>query len=774
LAAIVEHSNDAIIGRALDDTITSWNAAAERLFGYTAAEVIGRDPVEIFPPEFRHRVARRRRLTQAGQSVPDYETVRVTKEGRRVDVAVSLSAVKDTSGRLIGTASLLRDITERKRADEAQARLAAIVECSNDAIISRVIDGAITSWNAAAERILGYTAAEVIGRDPVEIFPPELRQMIAEHRKLLRAGQLVPNYETVRITKDGRRIEVSASVSAVRDASGRVIGIASILRDISDRKRLERELRHKTEIAQLLEQLARAANEAVSPEAAMEICLRYICEEGKWALGRVATFPPGLSQRKPDHSQWFCTEPARFDAFMRYSDGSEYKPGIGRFIGTVLCEQRPVWLPDLTVVEKLESGRLEKAVETGFKAAFAFPVIVKGEVAAILEFFATETRPPDALLIEGTTGLASQFARLVERSRANETQAKLAAIVENSNDAIIGRAIDGTITSWNAAAERILGYTAAEVIGRDLVETFPPEARQQIAVMRNLVRTGQSVPSHEVVRITKDGRRIDVTLSISSIRDNSGNIMGTATILHDISELKRAEQILRNYAERLQTVSRKLLEVQEDEHRRLARELHDQVGQVLTALKINLQVIENQPAAAPVALKIEECAQIADAALQQLRTLMLDLRPPQLDELGLAVALRAHAERVVTPANLALHFSGPAVPPQTPPAVEIVCFRIAQEALTNILRHAGARNVWIELAVDGDGLKLAVRDDGKGFDLAEAHRRAIGGGSIGLLSMEERTALADGRLEISTAPGAGTTVRAMFSLQAARSTVDTA
>ncbi len=97
-----------------------------------------------------------------------------------------------------------------------------------------------------------------------------------------------------------------------------------------------------------------------------------------------------------------------------------------------------------------------------------------------------------------------------------------------------------------------------------------------------------------------------------------------------------------------------------------------------------------------------------------------------------------------------------------------------QETLTNILRHAGARNVWIELAVAGDGLKLTVRDDGNGFDLAESHRRAIGGGSIGLLSMEERAALADGRIEISTAPGAGTTVRAMFPLQAAQSTVDTA
>ncbi|MBI2226825.1 MAG: PAS domain S-box protein, partial [Betaproteobacteria bacterium] len=785
---------------------------------------------------------------------------------------------------------LQRDIAERKRAEETQARLAAIVEHSNDAIIGRALDGTITAWNAAAERILGYTAAEAIGRELTEIQPPELRPEIAERRKLLLAGQPGDNGKTVRIAKDGRRIEMEVSGSPIKDHSGSIIGTAAIFRDISDRKRTERELQHKTEIVLLLEQLARAANEAVSPEAAMEICLRRICENGDWVLGRVASFQTAELRSKPEHSQWFCMEPARFDAFMRYSDHYEFTGGYSVFSHRVLRDRCPVWLPDLTALDTARLTRLAMAAGAGLKAAFAFPVIVAGEVAAFLEFFATETRQPDALLMEAVDSVASQFARMIERSRATEVQARLAAIVEYSNDAIIGRAIDGTITSWNAAAERILGYTAAEVVGRDpveifplelrqviaehrkllnagqlvpeyetvrihkdgrrvdvaasvsaikdnggsiigiaailrditgrkqaeetqaklsaivehssdaiigrtldrtiiswnaaaerilgytaaevmgrdLVEIYPPEVRQEIAERRKLIRTGQPVPNHESVRITKDGRRVDVAISTSQIKDHTGRVIGTASLLRDISERKRAERILRNYTARLQTVSRKLLEVQEDERRRLARELHDQVGQVLTALKINLQVIERQPAAAPVASTIAECAQIADAALQQVRTLMLDLRPPQLDELGLAAALRTHAERMVAPANLALHFSAPAVPPKTPPAIEIVCFRITQEALTNILRHAGARNVWIELAVAGDGLELTVRDDGKGFDLAEAHRRAVGGGSIGLLSMEERAVLADGRVEISTAPGAGTTVRAMFSLQAAQ------
>jgi signal transduction histidine kinase len=229
-----------------------------------------------------------------------------------------------------------------------------------------------------------------------------------------------------------------------------------------------------------------------------------------------------------------------------------------------------------------------------------------------------------------------------------------------------------------------------------------------------------------------------------------------------IAELKLAETAMGEYAARAQTVSHKLLEVQESERRLIARELHDDVGQTLTALKINLQVIEQRPDAAPIASRIAECALLAGRILHQVRALMLDLRPPQLDELGLAVVLRAHAERQLTPAGLILHFSAPDALPEISPAIQIACFRIGQEALTNILRHAGAKHVWIDLAPDGGALYLTIRDDGGGFDYAATRARAVRGGSIGLLSIEERAALAGGRIEIITAPGAGATVRAVF------------
>lgn len=713
--------------------------------------------IGLFPAGERVRLAAAfQRALDQGEPY-DLELQFVAASGRRLWVRTVAQAERKDA-RVVRVFGNIIDITERKRAEETQARLAAIVESSNDAIISRAPDGKITSWNDAAERILGFTAAEAIGRELIEFQPPELRQEIAERRKRLLAGEPGTNWETVRIAKDGRRIDMAISVSAIKDNSGRIIGTAVILRDITERKQAERELQHKTELAQLLEQLARAANEAVSPEAAMETCLARICENGKWALGRVATYVPGLPHYDPEHSQWFCMEPARFGAFVRYSEGFKRNPSTGKFVSVVLRDGSPVWLPDLTALDNPESGRLGKAVAAGLKAAFAFPVIVRGEAVAVLEFYATETRPPDALLIEGTSGLASQFARMIERSAADEAQTRLAAIVENSNDAIVGRALDGRITSWNAAAERILGYTAAEVLGRDLVEIFPPELRQQIAVVRNLVRTGQSVPSHEAVRVTKDGRRIDVTLSISSLRDNSGNIIGTAAILRDITERKQAEQALRDYARRLQGLSRRLFTVGEIERRKINRELHDRIGQNLAALNINLNIIRSQlppESLQAVSAHLQKMQTLFEETAAHARNVMADLHPPALDDYGLLAALRTYVEsygaRVIAPITV----RGEDLAPRLSPAAEMALFRIAQGAIANAVQHARATRIDVLLAAIPERVTLIVADDGAGFDpkrVVPAHA------SWGLTIMQERAEAVGARLAVKSAPGKGTRV----------------
>ncbi|HYZ84742.1 MAG TPA: PAS domain S-box protein [Bryobacteraceae bacterium] len=241
LAAIVESSDDAILSKDLNGIITSWNKGAERLFGYTASEVIGK-PVSILAPservnEMPHMLAKVRQ----GERVDHYETQRRTKDGKVLDVSLTVSPIRNSAGEIIGASKIARDISDRKQLEAATLHLAAIVESSDDAIISKDLNGRIKSWNKGAERLFGYTASEVLGK-PVSILAPSERvNEMPDILSKVRRGERVDHYETQRRTKDGKVLDVSLTVSPIRNSAGEIIGASKIARDISDQKRAEKE-----------------------------------------------------------------------------------------------------------------------------------------------------------------------------------------------------------------------------------------------------------------------------------------------------------------------------------------------------------------------------------------------------------------------------------------------------------------------------------------------------------------------------------------------------
>jgi signal transduction histidine kinase len=245
------------------------------------------------------------------------------------------------------------------------------------------------------------------------------------------------------------------------------------------------------------------------------------------------------------------------------------------------------------------------------------------------------------------------------------------------------------------------------------------------------------------------------TRARSFSEDEVNFVWSVASVLATAIERKRAAIELGEKREQLQALSRKLIEAQEAERRAVARELHDDFGQVLTALKLNLQRRDRDET---------ESIELVDGAIERMRTLVQNLRPPLLDEVGLEASLRWYVEREAKRAGFESDVSVELLDGRPPPTLETTCFRVAQEALTNVIRHAQARHVRIELRVTSTALQLVVRDDGKGFDAAGARRRAAHGASQGMLSMEERVALAGGELEIESATGRGTTIRARFPL----------
>lgn len=226
----------------------------------------------------------------------------------------------------------------------------------------------------------------------------------------------------------------------------------------------------------------------------------------------------------------------------------------------------------------------------------------------------------------------------------------------------------------------------------------------------------------------------------------------------------RAQAVLTETTEQLRGLSRQVLAAQEEERRRLALELHDELGQALTAIKINLQAQGRFTGQSPAELNVENI-RIVDEALQQVRGLALALRPAMLDDLGLAAALHWIAGQTSARSGFSVKFRAERMAVRLAPEIETACYRIVQEALTNIARHAQATAVNIDLESDGDDLVLRVKDDGCGFDVVAVNVRTAGGGSVGMLGMRERATLLGGRLDIESMPGQGCTVRMRCPLQ---------
>jgi PAS domain S-box-containing protein len=262
-AMLVESSADAIIAKTLDSVITAWNPAAERMFGWTADEMLGNNMLHILPvdrlPELKAVLAR----LVAGAGPQRYETTRLRKDGSTINVSMTMSPIRGPKGTIVGTSTVARDITERKKTDTVMAEMAAIVDSSNDAIVGKTLEGVVTTWNRGAEHVYGYTAAEMVGRSVSVLLPPdrpdEVREIIAG---MISNNARTDHFETQRVRKDGRLIDVSLTVSPIRDSDGTIVGASSVARDVTEHNVMAEALK-ASELRSVLA-VSRAKDEMVS------------------------------------------------------------------------------------------------------------------------------------------------------------------------------------------------------------------------------------------------------------------------------------------------------------------------------------------------------------------------------------------------------------------------------------------------------------------------------------------------------------------------------
>jgi len=433
--------------------------------------------------------------------------------------------------------------------------------------------------------------------------------------------------------------------------------------------------------------------------------------------------------------------------------------------------------------QRLLRTRLERH-EMRLTAFWASISALVGVLVIILAFLYTQVRRQRA-----------------QQDRLFETEQRFHRMTESVVDyAIIMLDTSGRVVSWNPGAERIKRYAAPEIVGRHFSCFYAPDEIEAGTPARGLERAASEGHCEaEGWRVRRDGSRFWAQVSIAPVRDAQGTLRGFVKVTRDLTERKASEEALlaevrerRRIAEelhrlnaslehivadrtselresnaglldakqRLEQLSLRFITAQEDERRRIARELHEEIGQALGAIRLRVGIALRDDA--DRRRPLEESATIADDAIGRIRSLAVNLRPPMLDDLGLADALQWALSQQSKAAGWKASMRADELPQRLPEDVETACFRIGQEALSNIVRHAHAKSVEVTLENGGEELRLTVADDGDGFDIERFRRPEERRRHVGLIAMSERASLAGGRLDIESAPGEGTRVVATF------------
>lgn len=323
---------------------------------------------------------------------------------------------------------------------------------------------------------------------------------------------------------------------------------------------------------------------------------------------------------------------------------------------------------------------------------------------------------------------------------------------------------EGHFLQVNPAYCVMTGFSAEELATRDILSLTHPDDVPALRAQLGRMLAGD-FPSFIMQKryVKEDGALAWHRDSISLVRDAAGKPLNIIGLVEDVTKRKAAEEASWRYGERLQEMSRRLLEAQEMERRKIARDLHDEIGQVLTTVTLNLEALRSGIGSSYLP-RLEESLNVVHRAIEQVRNLSLDLRPASLDLLGLESALQAYLSRQLGRAGITLDFKSTLGKMRLRPSLETACFRVVQEAVTNVLRHARASSCTVVIAAKGAEVHITVADDGVGFDVAATQEAALHGESFGLLSMMERVELFGGHIDIDSVPGRGTAIRVGFPL----------
>ena len=722
LASIVEYSADAIIGCTPDGIIVSWNRAAQKLFGYSAKEIVGENIVTLAIDEAVPAANAAIQRMQRGQSVFPFDSFGVTKDGRRIEISCSPSPVKHADGTLMGVAAIIRDISERKRADEARALVAAVVEFSEEGILAVSLDKKVLSWNRGAEAIYGFSAEEVLGK-PVfsTIIPPEHQEEYEKFFSRILAGETLVRFESERRRGDGAFVDVSLTYCPVRNQDGEVIAVSAIVRDITQAKATQQALHEANENYRAL-----------------------------------INNTPDILWMLDSNDQIKFLSP-NTEKFFGYSVEECYAHGVSIFFDSVHPDEaEQVW------------RSFQLYFEEGAPFDMEFRIRRKDGEWRWIHNRAIRTFEKDG--VRYASGLVSDITqRKVAEQSLRESEQRYRLLFERNLAGVFRCSLQGILLEYNDAGARILGYdSGADLVGRQARDIFFDPADKDISDQK-MVDHGTA--SNQEIRIRrKDGSSGWIMANTTMVKGASGTeIEGTFV---DITLLKQAEEQMRLAKEAAEAANRAKSEFLANMSHEIRTPMNGVIGMIELALDTDptpeqreyLTTVKNSAGAL-----LEIINDILDFSKIEARKLELERVPFSVEEVVRTTVKEFSVQARNKQLSLQCDFS--AYLPDMSIGDPVRLRQILLNLVGNALKFTQQGEIMVRVVrLRDDTLQFSVSDTGIGISpekqklIFEAFvqadtssTRQYGGTGLGLAIVSQLVALMQGRIWLESKPGAGST-----------------
>lgn len=721
---------------------------------------VGKNHFDLFPGEEAEKIFRR--CVETGEPVymwgipfvfPRYPERGVTYWNW------SLQPVSAQNGGVTRLLLSMVDVTEQKRAalalQESQALFTTLFDSSPDATLLVDSSGKIQAVSQQTLSMFGYSRDEMedyeIEKLIVDLGKPDANII----RRVLQANESgsseFAQLDLSGQRKDGSLFPAEVTFRSLKSSSGG--STICVVRNISRRVEAEKALIKQTAVVKLLQDIAVASNEAETLEGVLQYALDRICKFTDWPVGHAIM--KNQQSRLRSTRLWHIDNPDQFALFRQSSESIDWER-TGGLPGLVVSSGKPIWVIDLTADPQLL--RRDEAVQAGLKSFFSFPVLAGKEPVGLLEFFSPQKAMPDPSLLEVMTHVGAQLGRVYERDQSRRalqrSEARFRTVFEESAIGILLNDPEGNFVESNPALQNMLGYSVDELRRLGLTEiTHPDDLDRSWDLLKSLLRGDLSHYQVETRYLRNDGTFMWAQLTVSLAYDSDGHPQFVVTLVNDISEKKRMEQ-------ELSEVQRRLHDGVEAERLRLAMELHDGPLQDLYGASFQIQEIIPALRSASEQSTIRNSLAIVQQVISTLRSTVGELRPPTLIPFGLEKAIRSHADRwrQIYP-DLEIHLELMSDALTLTENARLSLFRIYQQLISNVARHARASNLWVRLKLLEDQVILEVEDDGRGFSLPARWVELAREGHAGLLGVSERAEAVGGTMDIESAVDAGTLVR---------------